>query len=147
MLFLRVNARSEARIAAFRIPEETCCHSDSSGRPSTNAGVKNSLGVIMIIIIILSKWLESSIQLFRIKVDLKVRIMKIYTFSKLQDCSLILRYSLMSCSWYGFKYCYSAQIILFKINHLFARSLNGFKYCYLYETGPQPVRSCIFKIK
>ena len=24
---------------------ETCCHSDSSGKPSVNAGVKNSLGV------------------------------------------------------------------------------------------------------
>ena len=33
-------------------PEETCCHSISSERPSTNAGVKSSLGVIIIIMII-----------------------------------------------------------------------------------------------
>ena len=32
---------------------ETCCHSDSSERPSANVGVKNSPGVIIIIIIII----------------------------------------------------------------------------------------------
>ena len=31
---------------------ETCCHSDSRERPSANADVKNSHGVIIIIIII-----------------------------------------------------------------------------------------------
>ena len=28
--------------ALLRLAEETCCHSDSSGKPSANAGVKKS---------------------------------------------------------------------------------------------------------
>ena len=32
---------------------ETCCHSDSSERPSTNVDVKNLQGIIIIIIIII----------------------------------------------------------------------------------------------
>ena len=32
---------------------ETCCHSDSSERPSADSGVKNSLEIIIIIVIII----------------------------------------------------------------------------------------------
>ena len=35
--------------------EETCCHSDSSGKPSDNPGVKHFLIIIIIIIIIINK--------------------------------------------------------------------------------------------
>ena len=38
-----------ALLSSWR-PEETCCHSNSSGKPSAKADVKNSRGIIIIII-------------------------------------------------------------------------------------------------
>ena len=46
--------------------EETCCHSDSSGTPSANAGVKNSqMSKIIIIIIIFRRKRRRNVLLFR----------------------------------------------------------------------------------